>query len=189
MERAWMTEKDAKKLLQDITGSTDDATFMHMVAKVDKHLATIGFKLARLLLPLDNEFYVAVVNKSSDEVAKTLGSSFSAPQIAFLKTVLEGIALDPDAENGVASIGSMDANNLAFTQTQATQATQAPATKLSMTEKERLLPKLVEEGWLANVPDRQGTYSIGVRAFLELTDFLLGLDLPPETRRAWERFL
>ncbi len=23
MERAWMTEKDAKKLLQDITGSTD----------------------------------------------------------------------------------------------------------------------------------------------------------------------
>ena len=39
---------------------------------------------------------------------------------------LEGIALDPDAENGVASIGAMDANNLAFTQTQqATQASQA----------------------------------------------------------------
>lgn len=37
---------------------------------------------------------------------------------------LEGIALDPDAENGVALIGSMDANNLAFTQTQATQASQ-----------------------------------------------------------------
>ena len=37
---------------------------------------------------------------------------------------LEGIALDPDAENGVASIGSMDANNLAFTQTQGTQASQ-----------------------------------------------------------------
>lgn len=34
------------------------------------------------------EFYIAVVNKSSDEVAKTLGSSFSAPQIAFLKTVV-----------------------------------------------------------------------------------------------------
>ena len=40
---------------------------------------------------------------------------------------------------------------------------QAPATKLSMTEKERLLPKLVEEGWLASVPGQQGTYSIGVR--------------------------
>ena len=40
---------------------------------------------------------------------------------------------------------------------------QAPAAKLSMTEKERLLPKLVEEGWLADVPEQQGTYSIGVR--------------------------
>ncbi len=42
---------------------------------------------------LDNEFYVAVVNKSSDEVAKTLGSSFSAPQIAFLKTVVHILML------------------------------------------------------------------------------------------------
>ena len=28
-----------------------------------------------------------------------------------------------------------------------------------------------------------------VRSFLELKDFLLSLELPPETRRAWERFL
>ena len=36
---------------------------------------------------------------------------------------VEAIALDPDAENGVATIGSMDANNLVvgFSQTQATQ--------------------------------------------------------------------
>ena len=43
-------------------------------------------------MQLDNEFYVAVVNKSSDEVAKTLGSSFSAPQIAFLKTVVRSLS-------------------------------------------------------------------------------------------------
>ena len=36
---------------------------------------------------------------------------------------VEAIALDPDAEGGIATIGSMDANNLAptFSQTQATQ--------------------------------------------------------------------
>jgi hypothetical protein len=28
-----------------------------------------------------------------------------------------------------------------------------------------------------------------VRSFLELKDFLLSLELPPDTRRAWERFL
>ncbi len=38
------------------------------------------------------------------------------------------------------------------------------------------------------MPDQQDR-AAQVRAFLELTDFLLGLDLPPETRRAWERFL
>ncbi len=37
---------------------------------------------------------------------------------------LEGIALDLEAENGIASIGSVDANNLGFSQTQATQASQ-----------------------------------------------------------------
>ena len=38
------------------------------------------------------------------------------------------------------------------------------------------------------MPDQQDR-AAQVRAFLELTDFLLGLDLPPETLRAWERFL
>ena len=32
-------------------------------------------------------------------------------------------------------------------------------------------------------------WTLQVRAFLELKDFLLGLDLPPDTRQAWERFL
>ncbi len=52
------------------------------------------------------------------------GVAASAVSDVYSPMQLEGIALDPDAENGVASIGSMDANNLAFTQTQATQATQ-----------------------------------------------------------------
>ena len=41
---------------------------------------------------LDSENYIAVVNKASDDVAKTLGSSLSAPQIAFLKTVVRSVA-------------------------------------------------------------------------------------------------
>ena len=35
--------------------------------------------------------------------------------------------------------------------------------KLSMVEKEALLPRLVEEHWLAPSPHRMGYYSIGVR--------------------------
>ena len=45
-----------------------------------------------------------------------------------------------------------------------------------MTEKERLLPKLVEEGWLAEVPGQHGTYSIGVRHH------------PPASRHSWDAY-
>ena len=38
---------------------------------------------------------------------------------------LEGIALSPDAQDGIGYLGSLQANNLTFTQTQA-QASQAP---------------------------------------------------------------
>lgn len=43
-------------------------------------------------MQLDSENYIAVVNRASDDVAKTLGSSLSAPQIAFLKTVVRSLA-------------------------------------------------------------------------------------------------
>ena len=52
---------------------------------------------------------------------------------------------------------------------------QVPGTKPWMTEKERLLPKLVEEGWLASMPDQQGKYSIGVR---NLITWLCGMAMP-----------
>jgi hypothetical protein len=45
-----------------------------------------------LSVQLDDEWYIAVVNKASDEVAKTLGSTHSAAQIAFLKTVVRRFA-------------------------------------------------------------------------------------------------
>ena len=39
-------------------------------------------------LQLDRTWYLAVVNKASDEAAKTLGSHFTPAQIAFLKSVV-----------------------------------------------------------------------------------------------------
>lgn len=36
------------------------------------------------------------------------------------------------------------------------------APKLSMAEKDALLPRLVREHWLAETPGRRGCYSIGV---------------------------
>ena len=41
-------------------------------------------------------------------------------------------------------------------------AVQAPAARLTMTQKEKLLPEFAEEGWLAHVPGQHGKYSMGV---------------------------
>ena len=71
---------------------------------------------------------------------------------------------------------------------------------LSQTEKQQLLDKLVNEGWLDCV--QGGHYRLGVRlvcvvcfahcctqarTFMELGNTLLNLDLPAATREAWQR--
>ncbi|KAL3160527.1 hypothetical protein ABBQ32_010831 [Trebouxia sp. C0010 RCD-2024] len=66
---------------------------------------------------------------------------------------------------------------------------QAASTRLSHAEKEDTLKQLVSEGWLAKTPERAGCYSIGVRTFLELGQYLTDLDLPESTRNIWQKFL
>ena len=51
-------------------------------------------------------------------------------------------------------------------------AVQAAGPRLTMTQKEKALEEFAEDGWLAAVPGRPGTYSLGVSAcpaFLALT--------------------
>ena len=66
---------------------------------------------------------------------------------------------------------------------------QASNARLTLAEKEETLKQLVAEGWLAKTPDRVGCYSIGVRTFLELGQYLTDLDLPESTRHIWQKFL
>lgn len=61
--------------------------------------------------------------------------------------------------------------------------------RLTHAEKEDTMKQLVGEGWLAKTPDRPGCYSIGVRTFLELGQYLTELDLPESTRLVWQNFL
>ena len=43
-------------------------------------------------------------------------------------------------------------------------AAQAAGPRLTMTQKEKALEEFAEDGWLAAVPGRPGTYSLGVSA-------------------------
>lgn len=66
---------------------------------------------------------------------------------------------------------------------------QAPNMRLTHAEKEDTLKQLLAEGWIAQTPDRPGCYSVGVRTFLELGQYLTELDLPESTRTIWQKFL
>ena len=66
---------------------------------------------------------------------------------------------------------------------------QAANIRLTHAEKEETVKQLVAEGWLAQTPNKPGCYSIGVRTFLELGQYLTELDLPESTRSIWQTFL
>ena len=66
---------------------------------------------------------------------------------------------------------------------------QAPNMRLTHAEKEETVKQLLTEGWIARTPDRPGCYSMGVRSFLELGQYLTDLDLPERTRDVWQKFL
>jgi hypothetical protein len=65
----------------------------------------------------------------------------------------------------------------------------AEARKLTKADKEATLNQLAQEGWLQHSPTRSGHFCIGPRAFMELSEFLLTLDMPPGTQEAWMEIL
>lgn len=107
---------------------------------------------------------------------------------------LERIAAHEGAVNGLGWVSSGDSLNLSLTQatqqpTQVDAAAAAELPRLSKAEREAALEALTEDGWLAHTPGRPGCHSLGPRAFLELGQLLLEMELPPATRAALEAAL
>ena len=55
-------------------------------------------------------------------------------------------------------------------------------------EKESTLKMLCHEGWLKQEQDEAGHLKLGVRAFLELREFLLD-QAPAAAKKRWEKML
>lgn len=109
---------------------------------------------------------------------------------------LAQIAADPTAVGGVGAAPSMVLLNMDVSQpiagqeaTEAQQAAAAQAKKITKTDRQQLLMQLVNEGWLQHSSTRAGYFCIGPRTFMELPDLLLSLEMPEDTRVAWENFL
>eukprot|EP00878_Enallax_costatus_P022109 GHUV01023444.1.p1 GENE.GHUV01023444.1~~GHUV01023444.1.p1 ORF type:complete len:154 (+),score=44.24 GHUV01023444.1:1172-1633(+) len=133
----------------------------------------------------------------ADDPSKTATHYKDGPK-EYLRHVLQAIACDPDATDGVGSASSlvllnMDLSRPAGNQdpdAQTVQAALAAARKLTKSEKEAMLRQFVTDGWLRHHPGLSGHYCIGVRSFVELSEMLLdSFELPDATKEAWQNIL
>lgn len=192
LQRSCLKEEKARALYTRLTNDTSEEGYLAMVAACNASLGFLQLSIRRLKFSIDKEWYVGVVNQVGDEVSKKHGTRYSIAEVQYLRALIVSIALLPDAEDGEGFIRTTEALHVQPLQTQAAEsqsASQAKELSLGLTAKEAALDKFKEDMWLINPDGDDGLIGIGVRAFLELHELLLSLDLPDATREAWEKFL
>ena len=173
----------------------DDASaFDRFWSDIARALRFLDLDMRRIKWPEDEQLYLGVVNKQGGETAK-LATRLSPEQIALFRAVLDEILRDDRAaERGVDVMAALNATQTlgGVTQTQTTGETQTALTqdqrvslgKMSKVEKEQTLRVLCADGWLTQGDDEAGKLRLGVRAFLELRDFLLS-NAPERAKEKW----
>ena len=173
----------------------DDASaFDRFWSDIARALRFLDLDMRRVKWPEDDKLYLGVVNKQGGETAK-LATRLSPEQIALFRVVLDEILRDDrSAERGVDVMAALNATQTlgGVTQTQTTGETQTALTqdqrtslgKMSKVEKEQTLRVLCADGWLTQGDDEAGKLRLGVRAFLELRDFLLS-NAPERAKEKW----
>ncbi|GBF91049.1 hypothetical protein Rsub_03905 [Raphidocelis subcapitata] len=200
MKHGYMTEAKAKEAFERLTGSDSDSLFRRLLSDQNREMAPLNLQVRTLKYPVDEQRYVGFVNTHADAPSK-LGTRYTVQEREFFRMVMETIALDEAARDGVGSASSIHLLNMEVRPPTATQqqdadaagVSQAPAAaaaaaavRMTKTAKEAALGKLVADGWLKHSRG-SGAYCLGVRTFLELGATLLDLpDLPDDTRAAWQ---
>ena len=173
----------------------DDASaFDRFWSDIARALRFLDLDMRRVKWPEDEQLYLGVVNKQGGETAK-LATRLSPEQIALFRAVLDEILRDDRAaERGVDVMAALNATQTlgGVMQTQTTGETQTALTqdqrtslgKMSKVEKEQTLRVLCADGWLTQGDDEAGKLRLGVRAFLELRDFLLS-NAPERAKEKW----
>ena len=173
----------------------DDASaFDRFWSDIARALRFLDLDMRRVKWPEDEQLYLGVVNKQGGETAK-LATRLSPEQIALFRAVLDEILRDDRAaERGVDVMvalnatqtlgGVMQTQTTGETQTALTQDQRTSLGKMSKVEKEQTLRVLCADGWLTQGDDEAARLRLGVRAFLELRDFLLS-NAPERAKEKW----
>ena len=173
----------------------DPSAFDRFWSDIARALRFLDLDIRRVKWPEDSQMYLGVVNKQGGETAK-LATRLSPEQIALFRAVLDEILRDDRAaERGVDVMTALNATQTlgGVTQTQTTgedvqnaltQDQRVSLGKMSKVEKEQTLRVLCADGWLTQGDDEAARLRLGVRAFLELRDFLLS-NAPERAKEKW----
>ena len=193
MARGCLPLKEAEETFVSICGRSSGKKVQEAVSEINRSIdfAHLRVKFTRFHLPGTKEAvtYVGIANTSAD-AASTMVTRYSALQVAYFRSVVEAIAEDPDR-----TIGSKDAMNLGLSMAAlecnalpaeggSTQVHGHPsdAKKLTVSEKQATIERMVEDGWL--VQTSSGHVALGPRSSMEIQPFLVTLGLDTSTAPA-----
>jgi len=200
-----VNDGNVKPSQQRAAGNDDNREFDKFWSEVARALGYLDLDLRRVKWPEDNQLYLGVINKTGGDTAK-LATKLTPEQIALFRVMVDEILKDDrNAEQGVDVMSALNVTQLWSqaaaggggaggsqlpngTQAALTQEQQESVAKMSKVDKEQTLRLLCVDGWLTQGDDDAGKLRLGVRAFLELRDFLLSA-APPQSRARWEKML
>eukprot|EP00892_Ulva_mutabilis_P001033 jgi/Ulvmu1/10930/UM007_0109.1 len=158
-----MLESNARETCAQIYGDPSEETYSSALARVGKLLDELKMKIKTVRHFNDHNTYIALINQAEDEPAK-LSSKYSFAEMQFFFALVEHIATQDDAEDGMCSVRMNDALNLntagasAMTQEAAAAEAAEPA-RLNIGGRETAIERLVSDWWL--LEDDKGRLSIG----------------------------
>jgi len=130
--------------------------------KVNSSIKRFSLEIRAAVSLCDLKTYYALVNTSADEIATEFGASYSPTEVQYLRRIIEYL-LDETADEWRAN--KNDLLNL--------KVKEGPQLK-GLVEKNSSIQRFVEDMWLEPIDSKGSEYSIGVRSWLELRDFITG---------------
>ena len=187
LSRQAITFKEAKPVIAAIeTAATPDRPtldedvsqedFENYVVQLNTAISPFELEIRSSLHQVSKERIYALVNTTSDALTQ-MATIHTADEIAFVKRVLDAMFDTYNTQRAeVMAVTSMQALKLAKPPNDAGRresGTQSAAAQsgLTMSQAERTLSNLVEEGWFEL--SQRGYYSLSPRALMELRGWLL----------------
>ncbi|KAL6764464.1 Non-structural maintenance of chromosomes element 1 [Haematococcus lacustris] len=212
MADSFMTEEQAKKLLRKMKEGANDDVYHQLLVEVNNSLAFAHLQVRTVLNPVDRIRYVGLINKTADELSK-VATQYKIEERNYFKHVVEHIAtssnyvadqpsapcaserelhnMDLSAAALATQPGSPHAAGPSGSQNPCspTAATTTRLNRFSKADRVETLKRLIADNWLAPAVNQPHHVCLGARTFLELSEFLLSLELSQETRNAWQQVL